>query len=421
MKTQYTLLFSGIVICFLLAGTPSSAADKFNLKADAKGKVCLGCHTTFVDKLKSPFVHTPVKAGDCTGCHNPHASAHGKLLAADASQICSRCHSVIPEKAVSVHSAIGNGKCTVCHDPHASANKFNLRQGGNKLCFSCHSKMEGPATNAKFKHAPVAKNCLECHNPHASGSFKSLLKDAAPSLCLKCHKQNTPLFAKQHMNYPVANSKCTICHSVHGSDKGGMVYNNVHKPVSGKMCSQCHEDAASPTPFKTKKTGNALCQGCHSNMMNEMRLKNRIHWPVLSKKGCLSCHNPHASPESALLKAPMATVCGSCHQDSIDRQNRALTKHDPVANGFCTSCHQPHASDSTFLMSQSVVELCGTCHDWQKHSSHPMGEKVRDRRNKNLTVQCLSCHSAHGTEFKNMLLAVTVSDMCTQCHTEYRR
>jgi predicted CXXCH cytochrome family protein len=421
MKVRYTLWSFAVILCFLVAITPASAQEKFKLKPGAKGKVCLSCHVTFEEKLKSPFVHTPVKAGECSGCHNPHASSNGKLLVDNPSRICSRCHAVIPEKAASVHSAIGKGQCTICHDPHSSNNKFVLLKSGNKLCFTCHGSMEGPVEKARFKHAPVVKDCLNCHNPHASEKFALLLKDAVPSLCVKCHKTNAPLFAKQHMNYPVATSRCTSCHAVHGSNRVGMFYENVHKPVEGKMCNQCHEDATSPTPLKIKKEGNDLCRGCHSNMMNEMYLKSRIHWPVLSKKGCLACHNPHASTETGLRKAPMKELCGSCHQDTIDRQKGSATKHLPVDEGYCPQCHKPHAADSTFLLSQDIIDLCASCHDWQKHQSHPMGAKVRDRRNKNLAVQCMSCHSAHGTDYKSMLLAATISEMCTQCHTEYRR
>ena len=65
--------------------SPRTSSD---LKPGAKGKICLNCHVTFQEKLKLPFVHTPVKAGDCSGCHNPHTSSHGKLLAADVSKIC---------------------------------------------------------------------------------------------------------------------------------------------------------------------------------------------------------------------------------------------------------------------------------------------------------------------------------------------
>jgi predicted CXXCH cytochrome family protein len=200
-----------------------------------------------------------------------------------------------------------------------------------------------------------------------------------------------------------------------------MLFDNVHKPVSGKMCNQCHEEATSATPFKTKKEGTELCRGCHSNMMNEMLLKNRVHWPVLSKNGCLSCHNPHASAETGLRRGNMKELCGTCHADTVERMEQNTHQHEPVRQGDCTVCHQPHVSNSTFLLKQPLIELCGTCHDSRKHQSHPMGEKVRDRRNKNLAVDCSSCHSAHGTENKSMLLHATVSEMCTQCHTEYGR
>lgn len=421
MKLRYLRLLTGLVVCSLAAASAWGAQENFKLKPGGKGKVCLTCHVTFQDKLKNAFVHTPVKAGDCSSCHNPHASSHNKLLDADASKLCSRCHEMAPDKAASVHSVIAEGKCISCHDPHASENKFALRERGNKLCFGCHGSLQNAVSNAQFKHVPVEKDCLNCHRAHASVSAKFLLKDSVPLLCLKCHKTNTPLFQKQHVSYPVATSTCTSCHNAHGSGKGGILYDNVHKPVAAKMCSQCHEDAGSATPFKIKKEGNDLCRGCHSNMMNEMMLKNRLHWPVISGKGCLSCHNPHASAETGLRNAPMKKLCGRCHHDTVERIDQVEKKHAPVTNGNCTACHQPHMADSSFLLNQPVIELCHTCHDWKKHQNHPMGEKVRDRRNSNLAVLCVSCHSAHGTDFKSMMLHATVSEMCTQCHTEYRR
>jgi predicted CXXCH cytochrome family protein len=147
--------------------------------------------------------------------------------------------------------------------------------------------------------------------------------------------------------------------------------------------------------------------------MNEIFSKNRMHWPVMSKQGCLSCHSPHASTESGLLKAPLIPVCGTCHGDTIQRQERAETKHPPIKEGNCTGCHVPHSSDNSFLLNQaSVIELCGTCHDWQKHSTHPIGEKIKDPRNKNLTVQCLTCHRTHGTENKHFIYTPVITEMC---------
>ena len=421
MKGRSLVVLAALVLGMLCAGRPAPAQEKFKLKPGAKGKACLTCHVTFQEKLKSPFVHTPVKGGECSGCHNPHASSHGKLLEAEPARICSRCHTVVPKKAASVHSIVRDGNCTACHDPHASAAKNVLVRSGNALCFGCHGDMEKALGEAKFKHVPAAQGCVNCHTPHASEKVPSLLREAVPALCVRCHKTNAPVFARQHMGYPVAASSCTGCHNPHGSAKKGILYDNVHKPVASKMCNQCHEEAGSSKPFALKKEGSDLCKTCHSNLVNETFLRSRVHWPVVAKNGCLTCHNPHASSQTGLRRGSMKELCGSCHADTIERMGQLKSKHAPVRDENCMVCHQPHAADRTFLLSQPIIELCGTCHDWQKHVSHPMGEKVTDRRNKNLTIQCLSCHNAHGTDFKNMILKATVSEMCTQCHVEYRR
>lgn len=413
-------LFALLSLLFVIGA--GAEDNKFKLKLGAKGKLCLNCHVTFEDKMKKPSVHTPVRTGECSGCHNPHTAAHGKLLAANVNAICSKCHpSMIPDTARSTHKVVVEGNCTKCHDPHASDNKFNLLKAGNELCFGCHGTMGESVKKARFKHAPVEKSCLGCHNPHASSKSPSLLAEEVPGLCLKCHKGDKPSFVKQHMNYPVTNARCTTCHDVHGSDKAGILYNTVHKPVANKMCNQCHNEATAQNPFAVKKAGYELCRTCHAPMVDEVFAKNRLHWPLVGTKGCLSCHNPHASKEAALVKGPLLKVCGSCHQDSVERQEKSVTKHLPIKDGQCTSCHSPHGSDVSYLLQKPVIDQCGACHDWQKHSTHPIGEKIIDPRNKNLTVLCLSCHRSHGTEYKNMLHFPTVSDLCTQCHVQFKR
>ncbi len=115
-------------------------------------------------------------------------------------------------------------------------------------------------------------------------------------------------------------------------------------------------------------------------------------------------------------------TCGACHADTIKRQANSPTKHDPVLNGQCGACHDPHSSNGALLLANpNIVESCGACHDWLKHSSHPMGEKFADPRNKNLKVQCLSCHRAHGTEYRHMMPYATTSDTCTKCHERFKR
>jgi predicted CXXCH cytochrome family protein len=242
------------------------------------------------------------------------------------------------------------------------------------------------------------------------------------------------------MNYPVAKSDCSSCHNAHGSNQAGILYENVHAPVANKACTQCHEASTSPDALKTKKVGFELCRGCHSTMMKDTFDKNRIHWPVVDKVGCLNCHEPHASPQKKLLMGEMKTLCGKCHIDTMasleklvkrEKQESATAKvtvvkgaitHQPIQEGKCEACHLAHGSDSVFLLKgSSIIESCGTCHDWQKHTAHPMGEKIRDSRNKNLAVQCLSCHISHGTGYRYMIPFPTTTDLCVQCHKRYKR
>jgi DmsE family decaheme c-type cytochrome len=415
--------------------------DKLKLKPGAEGKLCLNCHSDFEEKVKSKFVHTPVKTGECSGCHNPHTAAHGKLLDASPNSVCFKCHgNVIPQKAGSTHKVAVEGNCVKCHDPHGSNNKANLIKAGNDLCLSCHKAVGDAVAKVKFKHTPVENGCLNCHDPHASEKSVRLLKRAVPDLCVECHKPDRPSFSKQHVNYPVAKANCTSCHNPHGSNTAGILFDAVHAPVAGKRCSQCHDAATSPAPFKTRRPGFELCRGCHSRMMNDTFAKNRIHWPILDGTGCLNCHQAHASAQKKLLKGDEAALCGTCHTDTMEWQTRLATKekqeraaakgkavkggftHQPIQEGSCTTCHLPHASDSVFLMAQpAVIEGCGTCHDWLKHSSHPVGEKYADPRNRNLKVDCLSCHRSHGTGYRYMIPFPTVTDLCVQCHKQFRR
>jgi DmsE family decaheme c-type cytochrome len=399
-----------------------STESKFRLKPDARQKVCLTCHADFEGKLKKPFIHTPVKTG-CTACHSPHTSNYPKQLSADVSRICLTCHvGILPKDARSSHKVALEGKCIQCHDPHSSDNKNNLLKSGNQLCYGCHKDKMDAIAKVKFKHNPVEKGCINCHNPHGSPKAVALLTDEVPALCKGCHQTDKPIFVKKHENYPVGNSRCTLCHSVHGSDKAGMIYNSTHPPFANKTCNLCHESATSPKPLTLKKKGFELCRGCHNKMVNDMFAKNRLHLPVMGKDGCLNCHSPHASADRPLLKAPPVRLCGTCHADTIQRQENSITKHEPIKEGQCTICHSPHASDNVLLFTQpTTIELCAQCHDYSKHSTHPVGDKVIDKRNKNLTVQCLSCHRAHGTEYKHMLPFATTSELCTQCHVEMKR
>jgi DmsE family decaheme c-type cytochrome len=396
--------------------------EKHKLKPGAEGQLCLGCHVDFEDQLKKASVHTPVRTRKCTGCHNPHTSEHGKLLADEPAKTCFACHDkIVPAAAKSSHKPITDRGCVACHQPHASQFKPNLNLEQGELCKSCHLEVVKTATSSRYKHRPVVESCVTCHDPHGSAVAESLLKENVPSLCTHCHKVESDILMKKHVGYNVSKARCTSCHDVHGSDTRGMLYQGVHSPVAKGMCGQCHEPPGNPAGFATKAAGGALCYHCHAQKIDAMNAKDRVHRPV-AEGACLRCHTPHASTQKALVARNLKQVCGDCHGDTVQRQVRSPAKHAPVNDGKCTSCHDPHGGSEPLLLNKaSIVETCGTCHDWHKHSTHPIGDKVVDPRNKNARVSCISCHRAHGTEFAKLMPQPTTTEVCTQCHSEYKR
>ena len=127
-------------------------------------------------------------------------------------------------------------------------------------------------------------------------------------------------------------------------------------------------------------------------------------------------------PRGSLLLDAEAPLCGSCHADVLERHDRSVTKHAPVEEGNCVMCHAPHSADNPFLFQEDdTIELCGNCHDWQTHSTHPIGETILDPRNENVSLECSSCHRAHGTEYQHFLYFETTNEMCVQCHATYRK
>jgi predicted CXXCH cytochrome family protein len=435
----YFLLMAVLTVGFVFSA--SDAQNKFKLKPGASAKLCLDCHPALTEKLKAKHIHTALKMGDCTECHNPHTSSHAQLLSETARKVCYQCHaSMVPEKPMSVHQVVIDGNCVKCHDPHASNYKDHLLKEGNQLCAECHKGLMEGIAKVKFKHTPVDDSCLNCHDPHASSKSAHLLKERIPALCIECHNTDSPNFVRQHMNYPVAKADCSSCHNPHGSNTSGILFDNVHAPVASKRCSQCHEAPTSATPFKTRRESFEVCRGCHGSLVNDALNKNRIHWPVVDKVGCLHCHQPHAAMQKKLLNEDEPTLCWKCHSDTKrwqerlagkENQEKATSKlkvergaftHQPIQEGNCSACHLPHASDNMFLIKQApIVALCNTCHDWSKHTLHPMGERIVDPRNKNLRIDCMSCHRSHGTGYRYLITYPTVTDLCVQCHRQYKR
>jgi predicted CXXCH cytochrome family protein len=167
------------------------------LKARDQKEACYACHDNFgkEEDGKKKYVHTPVAAGECTGCHDPHFSVRPKLQKLEKG--CLECHDPFPREG-SEHFPVKNGECGVCHSPHAGVAPKQLILTGNSLCLKCHenshtqhrsAEIRKPATTQIPPDVPRDKeniSCVACHLPHQSAE-RRLFRKSQGELCKTCH------------------------------------------------------------------------------------------------------------------------------------------------------------------------------------------------------------------------------------------
>ena len=118
--------------CHLLEGT-GRFGRTVRLRLPLR-ELCVECHDDMeAGELRSGnrWVHGPVAAGICTGCHSPHTALFPSLLLAEPGEkLCGRCHDIERIGAEPVHSGTVDN-CLTCHEPHAGETAaFSRGSGG---------------------------------------------------------------------------------------------------------------------------------------------------------------------------------------------------------------------------------------------------------------------------------------------------
>jgi predicted CXXCH cytochrome family protein len=188
---------------------PHGAAHP-KLLAEEGAKLCFQCHDAIGSKIeKGPAVHAAVKEGKgCISCHDAHGADGAHLLPGSEEATCLGCHRAIVTKNMTVrHGPIQQGLCTPCHDPHAGAYPRLVAaefpagfyapytEQEYALCFGCHKRemVQLPDTasatgfrdgerNLHFLHVndkQKGRSCRACHAVHGSSSPK-LIAESVP-------------------------------------------------------------------------------------------------------------------------------------------------------------------------------------------------------------------------------------------------
>lgn len=139
------------------------ASDRPSLLKDRQEVLCLNCHgapvtardgRTIPDMTASvrdlPFLHGPVRSGDCTACHNVHGAAHSRLLRAK-----------FTEDLYASFDLSQYALCFECHEPElVTAERTtaltNFRDGDRNLHYVHVNKQQRGRT------------CRTCHEIHGS-------------------------------------------------------------------------------------------------------------------------------------------------------------------------------------------------------------------------------------------------------------
>jgi predicted CXXCH cytochrome family protein len=295
----------------------------------------------------------------------------------------------------------------------------------------CHAKLLTGST----VH-PIAETCESCHEsvetPHPKKGTKTFkLTQDPPELCYTCHER---FGEKKQVHFPVTGGMCTMCHNPHSSNEPKLLaqpmkdlcgtchadhldFKVLHGPVSAGSCTACHTPHESNNKALLVKEGEEMCFGCHLDMPDVLKKKN-VH-PALAG-GCTSCHNPHGSAYPKMLAEEGQQVCFLCHSEIGETVANAPVGHPAVQMG-CASCHSPHASDNEKLLLNAVKETCLGCH------STIITKNMTVFHGPNNDGKCTRCHNPHGSQYASLLVKEfpaeayvpytdTAFPLCFSCH-----
>jgi predicted CXXCH cytochrome family protein len=200
------------------------------------------CHDEKAKQIESAKVQHPGAAGDCTDCHNPHASKYIGLPKTNPVDICLGCHTDIAElakKPVHHQPAFVQG-CGTCHEPHGGERDKLLRAEGNKLCLECH----GPdSTWPQDKTTGL----FSVFNGTLRLPANYFQKNKVPILPLKYGKGHpvmghpvSDVVDPSDTTKTIAKINCLTCHQPHSSANPNLLVNDQKNDT--KFCATCHKD-----------------------------------------------------------------------------------------------------------------------------------------------------------------------------------
>ena len=380
------------------------AKTDFNLEGAHEQTDCKACHETLV------FNEAP---SDCISCHE---DVHTMSVGND----CTRCHTTenwLVDNITELHEEngfplIGSHSNIDCLECHTSETNVRFDKIGNE-CINCHQNDFAGTQTPNHQAAGFSQDCVECHNPLATGwntqivdhDFFPLTLGHDIQDCSQCHTTG---------NFSDASSDCVTCHQ---SDYSSTTNPDHQGNGFSTNCTNCHttNPGWSPADFSNHDyfpltLGHDIkdCKECHTS----------DNYADVSPD-CVTCHqdNYNATSNPNHSNVGYSTDCASCHTTNPG-WTPATVNHDffPLTLGHdiqdCKECH-------TTANYSDVSSDCVTCHqDNYNATSNP------NHSNVGYSTDCASCHTTNpgwkpatvNHDFFPLTQGHNIQD-CTECHT----
>ena len=308
--------------------------------------------------------------------------------------------------------------CTDCHNdiediPHS-------QRLGLVDCSQCHEEIVGQYD--KSKHARVSQSlCFECHNPHATTSFRELSQQQRIGICLQCHKENGHRWLPQralHFQY----LECTVCHSPEAEK--GVFFHLTAQGKDGKRFNLSYSQLEDFTRGYSgdvakaiDRDGNGIVEVHEINRFIAKMKEQNIQSPQLEEKilvlqpyhnftdqikqikDCTMCHVSTAPFYSqVMLRVPAR----GGEMETIKMDKAVIGKIPPIPS---------HDNYFSTVHGKNGVE-CIDCHADLRVLRAGKGFTVKELK----TPVCAPCHEKVMTEYKNSLHAKVSKEICFGCH-----
>lgn len=410
---------------------------------------CTGCHNLIIHNS----ANTSAKYGTwgtmftCSTCHRPHNTSNIYLIRqtiqtpnSGTKAVDFRNTSGKADFSFATATTPGNGVCEVCHtltqnsDATPRYRNTGESDGGKHfsgICISCHSHSKG------FK-----ASCVTCHNS-VRGSRRQVVDSNGDGTGTGGDFKRT---SHHIQKAAISDSECLICHdaSQHASgnvrlknaDTGTVyTYDPANPTTAENFCLSCHDtDGANGnmSPFSDGKSLGVIPYQMSKEIKDNW---NKTYGHKQQGLTCLGngnqntgCHsNGHGSDNKGLLSKNLTLpntknnwfnpaadegdyeICFSCHQN-YPRVTKEAVLGYRLGGNFDINGDGPPPYDIPAILTkfrdQNYNNATGKLYDdfyfftfmSNLHYWHLQGGSWSYRGAENSSINCISCHSVHGSD-----------------------